>query len=122
MKIKPKKVQTEEGDDETDYINANVIEGKTFGLDYLNYIATQAPLQHTLVDFWEMCYHQNISSIVILADEIQGDEKQTQQDTVMKDSSDDHEPETPSYTKKISFDDKYEHMLNTVCYKIFLLY
>lgn len=113
VRIKPKKVQTDEGEDETDYINANIIEGKAFGLDYLNYIATQAPLQNTLVDFWEMCYHQNISSIVILADEIQneGDSQQSNNnDTAMKD---DDEPETPSFTKKISFDDKYEHMLNS---------
>lgn len=48
-----------------DYINANLINGKLFGLKH-SYIATQAPLPSTFEDFWRMIWDYNSRIIVML--------------------------------------------------------
>ncbi|XP_048256337.1 uncharacterized protein LOC124122701 isoform X2 [Haliotis rufescens] len=50
------------------YINASFIDGPTRGKKY---IATQGPLPHTVVDFWEMIWQQNVPVIVMLANIIE---------------------------------------------------
>ncbi|XP_071116767.1 multiple epidermal growth factor-like domains protein 10 [Haliotis cracherodii] len=52
----------------TGYINASFIDGPTRGKQY---IATQGPLPHTVVDFWEMIWQQNVPVIVMLANIIE---------------------------------------------------
>jgi len=48
-----------------DYINANLINGKIFGLKH-SYIATQAPLPCTFDDFWRMIWEHNCRVIIML--------------------------------------------------------
>ncbi|XP_048256303.1 multiple epidermal growth factor-like domains protein 11 isoform X4 [Haliotis rufescens] len=50
------------------YINASFIDGPTRGKKY---IATQGPLPHTVVDFLEMIWQQNVPVIVMLANIIE---------------------------------------------------
>jgi len=57
------------------YISANFISGEMPGTEK-TYVATQGPLQHTLGDFWRMIWEHKITSIVMLANEIEnGKEK-----------------------------------------------
>ncbi|KAF5281937.1 hypothetical protein FQA39_LY00461 [Lamprigera yunnana] len=51
-------------DSTTDYINASYIKGYS---DNVEYIATQGPLEHTLVDFWNMVLQENSCLIVMVA-------------------------------------------------------
>jgi protein tyrosine phosphatase len=122
VKISPKRVLGDEGEEETDYINANHIYGTPFGLESLHYIASQAPMQNTVDDFWQMCFEQNVGSIIVLADEIHCESPMSTTTTTTKEDSrfcaddDDEEPPTPmttpAFAKKPTFDDKYESMLS----------
>ena len=47
----------------SDYINASIIDG--FQQKHA-FIATQAPLENTVVDFWRMVLEQNVKIIVML--------------------------------------------------------
>ncbi|XP_031348305.1 receptor-type tyrosine-protein phosphatase delta-like isoform X2 [Photinus pyralis] len=70
------KLQKLEGDEFSDYINANYIEGyKTSN----GYIATQGPKPTTVVDFWRMIWQENVNYIVMLANVIEGGKKKTEQ-------------------------------------------
>ena len=53
----------------SDYINANYIESYLF---QNTYIGTQAPLEHTIGDFWRMVWEQNCVTIVMLVKENTG--------------------------------------------------
>ncbi|KAH9578258.1 PTP type protein phosphatase [Trypanosoma melophagium] len=53
------------------YINANYIDGRElFGLPF-TYIATQAPFQNTILDFWQMVYENKVFFIVMLCAELE---------------------------------------------------
>ncbi|KAF8330396.1 protein-tyrosine phosphatase-like protein [Cantharellus anzutake] len=56
-------------DDKSDYINASYIQprGTTF-----RYIATQGPLESTFADFWTLCWEQNVSIIVMVTRQKEG--------------------------------------------------
>ena len=54
------------GIDGSDYINANYVESF---LQKGRFIATQAPLEHTLEDFWRMIWERNCQTIVMLSKE-----------------------------------------------------
>lgn len=51
----------------TEYINANFVKGPKDTTHY--YIACQAPLENTIVDFWRMVWEQN-SRVVIMATDL----------------------------------------------------
>ncbi|XP_031339313.1 tyrosine-protein phosphatase 10D-like isoform X2 [Photinus pyralis] len=51
-------------DSGTDYINASYIQGFTGNVEY---IATQGPLEQTVIDFWKMVIQENVSLIVMVA-------------------------------------------------------
>ncbi|XP_053312895.1 receptor-type tyrosine-protein phosphatase V-like [Spea bombifrons] len=57
------KLTLTDGDPHSGYINANYIPG--FRADN-EYIATQAPTQASLVDFWRMTWEQRVKNIVML--------------------------------------------------------
>lgn len=54
-------------DDKTEYINANYVKGPKDTTNY--YIACQAPLEHTVIDFWRMVWEQN-SRVIIMATDL----------------------------------------------------
>lgn len=57
----------------SDYINASVITvrlPKNNNLDY-RYIATQGPMENTVVDFWRMIWEQRVHTIIMLTDLIE---------------------------------------------------
>eukprot|EP00758_Cryptobia_borreli_P004383 Tbor_TRINITY_DN4344_c0_g1::TRINITY_DN4344_c0_g1_i1::g.7823::m.7823/K18037/PTPN4, MEG; tyrosine-protein phosphatase non-receptor type 4 len=55
-----------------DYINASYVDGRRlFGTPFV-YIASQAPLESTLGDFWRMVWENNSVFIVMLCAEIEG--------------------------------------------------
>lgn len=54
-----------EDDEKSEYINANYINGPK---DAFTYIATQAPLENTISDFWRMIWEKNSKVIVCLTD------------------------------------------------------
>lgn len=54
-------------DEKTEYINANYVKGPKDGTSY--YIACQAPLESTIVDFWRMIWELN-SKVIIMATDI----------------------------------------------------
>eukprot|EP01063_Lacrimia_lanifica_P015398 TRINITY_DN22172_c0_g1_i1.p1 TRINITY_DN22172_c0_g1~~TRINITY_DN22172_c0_g1_i1.p1 ORF type:complete len:639 (+),score=168.81 TRINITY_DN22172_c0_g1_i1:74-1990(+) len=57
------------GPNDNTYINANYVDGQTlFGVPF-NYIATQAPLDQTVSDFWRMIGECGVRFIVCLTDE-----------------------------------------------------
>ncbi|XP_077972219.1 uncharacterized protein LOC120339340 isoform X3 [Styela clava] len=52
----------------SDYINASFIKGAD---GHQNYIASQGPLPHTILDFWQMLWQYNIKVIVMVCREIE---------------------------------------------------
>eukprot|EP00667_Euglena_gracilis_P008019 EG_transcript_8110 len=59
----------------SDYINANFIDGSTFGTHHV-YIAAQGPMPHTIEHWWMMIWEQQVSTIVMLANVVErGDYK-----------------------------------------------
>lgn len=54
-------------DDKSEYINANFVKGPKDSTNY--YIATQAPLENTVPDFWRMIWEQN-SKVIIMATDL----------------------------------------------------
>ncbi|KAI6650928.1 Tyrosine-protein phosphatase non-receptor type 11-like isoform X2 [Oopsacas minuta] len=60
----------EDGDGESDYINANYISGEVEGSEKA-YIATQGCLPHTVIDFWRMLWQDNTRVIVMTCNEIE---------------------------------------------------
>jgi len=65
--LPPDKTRVKLNSDEfgSDYINANFIDG-IHNDSKQAYIATQAPKPDTIVDFWRMCWEQNVQIIVML--------------------------------------------------------
>jgi len=59
-----------EGEDGSDYINANFISGFIPGSEKA-YIATQGPLRETFQDFWRMVWEQNSTVVVMLTKEVE---------------------------------------------------
>lgn len=58
------------GDDpRTEYVNANYVKGPADKVNY--YIATQAPLENTVADFWRLVWEQNSRVIVMATDLIE---------------------------------------------------
>uniref|UniRef100_A0A8C9AJD5 protein-tyrosine-phosphatase n=1 Tax=Prolemur simus TaxID=1328070 RepID=A0A8C9AJD5_PROSS len=57
------RLQTIEGDINSDYINGNYIDGYHRPN---HYIATQGPMQETIYDFWRMVWHENTASIIMV--------------------------------------------------------
>ncbi|XP_036608722.1 receptor-type tyrosine-protein phosphatase mu isoform X3 [Trichosurus vulpecula] len=57
------RLQTLEGDTNSDYINGNYIDGYHRPN---HYIATQGPMQETIYDFWRMVWHENTASIIMV--------------------------------------------------------
>ena len=51
---------------ENDYINANFVRLQLPDDRWLNYIAAQGPLDHTVEDFWRMIYDQNITHVIMV--------------------------------------------------------
>lgn len=54
-------------DERSEYINANFVRGPKDTTNY--YIAAQAPLESTIVDFWRMIWEQN-SRVIIMATDL----------------------------------------------------
>jgi len=59
-----------EGEEGSDYINANFIRGLIPNSDTA-YIATQGPLQSTFPDFWRMIWEKGIAVVVMLTKEVE---------------------------------------------------
>ncbi|XP_076838287.1 LOW QUALITY PROTEIN: receptor-type tyrosine-protein phosphatase mu-like [Brachyhypopomus gauderio] len=57
------RLQSLEGEQNSDYINANYVDGYHRPN---HYIATQGPMQETLVDFWRMVWQENTATIVMV--------------------------------------------------------
>ncbi|XP_041080340.1 receptor-type tyrosine-protein phosphatase T isoform X7 [Polyodon spathula] len=57
------RLQLQDGDPHSDYINANYIDGYHRPR---HYIATQGPMQETVRDFWRMIWQENSGSIVMV--------------------------------------------------------
>nr|CAD7402639.1 unnamed protein product [Timema poppensis] len=64
------------GDEFSDYINANYIDG--YKADKF-YIATQGPRPTTVVDFWRMVWQEQVSVIAMLANVIENGKKKCEQ-------------------------------------------
>ncbi|XP_050510291.1 tyrosine-protein phosphatase 69D-like isoform X2 [Diabrotica virgifera virgifera] len=58
------KLKRSSGDNQSDYINANYIDGYR---QRKAYIATQGPKANTLTDFWMMIWQKNVRDIIMLA-------------------------------------------------------
>ncbi|XP_071161943.1 multiple epidermal growth factor-like domains protein 11 isoform X2 [Mytilus edulis] len=70
------RVQLDTYDANTDYINANYIK------NYSNnkaYIATQGPKKNTLSDFWQMIWQENVDTIIMVTNLMEGDKKKCDQ-------------------------------------------
>ncbi|XP_044744581.1 receptor-type tyrosine-protein phosphatase T-like isoform X2 [Coccinella septempunctata] len=65
-----------DGDEYSDYINANYIHGYNMERAY---IATQGPKATTLTDFWRMIWQENVKHIVMLANIYEGGKKKVEQ-------------------------------------------
>ncbi|XP_060520654.1 receptor-type tyrosine-protein phosphatase delta-like isoform X2 [Cylas formicarius] len=63
------------GDQFSDYINANYIDGYRFPKAY---IATQGPKNATVGDFWRMVWQENVKYIIMLANILEGGKKKTE--------------------------------------------
>jgi len=63
-------LQTIEGEEGSDFINANWISGLVPNSEK-TYIATQGPLPATFSDFWRMVWEQNSSIVVMLTKEVE---------------------------------------------------
>lgn len=61
------------------YINANYINGLLDTFTDRKFIATQAPIDNTIEDFWKMVSQQNITFIVMLTDLTEGGRKKATQ-------------------------------------------
>nr|XP_014349138.1 PREDICTED: receptor-type tyrosine-protein phosphatase mu [Latimeria chalumnae] len=57
------RLQTQEGETSSDYINANYVDGYHRPN---HYVATQGPMQETIYDFWKMVWQENTASIVMV--------------------------------------------------------
>ncbi|XP_040608831.1 receptor-type tyrosine-protein phosphatase mu isoform X4 [Mesocricetus auratus] len=57
------RLQMLEGDNNSDYINGNYIDGYHRPN---HYIATQGPMQETIYDFWRMVWHEKTASIIMV--------------------------------------------------------
>nr|XP_022309640.1 receptor-type tyrosine-protein phosphatase epsilon-like isoform X5 [Crassostrea virginica] len=57
-------------DDPSDYINANYINGPNRVKEY---IATEGPVENTVVEFWRMIWQENVTSIVMLTNLTEGE-------------------------------------------------
>uniref|UniRef100_A0A336M2H6 CSON010773 protein n=1 Tax=Culicoides sonorensis TaxID=179676 RepID=A0A336M2H6_CULSO len=59
-------LQRQNDDEKTEYINANYVKGPQDTTNY--YIATQAPLDNTIHDFWRMVWEQQCKVIIMATD------------------------------------------------------
>nr|XP_054592187.1 receptor-type tyrosine-protein phosphatase mu isoform X3 [Nothobranchius furzeri] len=57
------RLQPQEGDGGSDYINANYVDGYHRPN---HYIATQGPMQETVYDFWRMVWQENTAAVVMV--------------------------------------------------------
>ncbi|XP_061522937.1 receptor-type tyrosine-protein phosphatase mu-like isoform X2 [Phycodurus eques] len=57
------RLQPQDGEKGSDYINANYVDGYHRPN---NYIATQGPMQETMYDFWRMVWQENTAAIVMV--------------------------------------------------------
>ncbi|KAM4605989.1 receptor-type tyrosine-protein phosphatase mu-like [Polymixia lowei] len=57
------RLQPQEGENGSDYINANYVDGYHRPN---HYIATQGPMQETVYDFWRMVWQENTAAIVMV--------------------------------------------------------
>ncbi|XP_038141837.1 receptor-type tyrosine-protein phosphatase mu-like isoform X4 [Cyprinodon tularosa] len=57
------RLQPQDGDGASDYINANYVDGYHRPN---HYIATQGPMQETVYDFWRMVWQENTAAIVMV--------------------------------------------------------
>lgn len=60
-------LQRQNSEEKTEYINASYVKGPKDNTNY--YIATQAPLENTIPDFWRMIWEQN-SKVIIMATDL----------------------------------------------------
>ena len=63
------KLSMKPGVDGSDYINANYVDSYMFKDMF---IASQAPLKGTIIDFWRMIWEQNSQTVVMLSKEYEG--------------------------------------------------
>ncbi|XP_049826654.1 receptor-type tyrosine-protein phosphatase epsilon-like isoform X1 [Aethina tumida] len=71
-RVKLEKIQ---GDEYSDYINANFIDSYRTKKAY---IATQGPKANTVNDFWRMIWQENVKHIVMVANLIEGQKKRVE--------------------------------------------